>query len=941
MTVSSRRRPEEAPPIGRDVEAARLAQMIDDAAAGAKRAALLLGAPGIGKTTLLRFAHRRAEARGCISVGVRVPATAGLPPRFPLGEVLERLVLRCESAGFEAPDRLRRLVDALTGATSVETYAVSLPQIADALEAVGRLGTIAIFIDDYHWAPAEGTELLMAALRIAETSLYLLASARLRGLGEDATTPLPDPTSDLWIDHIEVRGLDPGAVADVAARELGGEIMPSLGEVLTTRTLGNPLFIRETLQCWRARGALSQTGGYWGVAEEAALIEARSLREMIASRFARLEDDAHAAAAALAVIGREASFEEIGAIAGLAPDRLVSMLRVLLAEGLIATDVERDLRYRIAHPLYTSALIETLGSIETAVLHGRVCDELRARAEAGHPTLASELAHHAVMALDPPPDLGDILQSAASEAEDAGSYEEAAVWYGHLAEKADDPSALVRALKGQATAEIRSDPQRATQLFTYALGLEGDDETRARLFLGRARAHRVAGLLDLALADLEAALPLATPDDSFDIRHAIGTICGMQCRIDDAESVFTSLADMSEGTSRHAKAIGHLGMVAYVRGRLLEGATLQEEALRSTDDPSYVAYLTANLHWMYVLLGRWDDAARIEGALMRDAVAAGNVQDEASVCSVAGRLAAWRGDLGSAFDHARRTVRLAGRLSNPADMINAYDTLANAFLENDMPEEAAAILSDVMDLDKPDVEPREFSFSYCTFASACLAVGDIPQTRVALSRARAHLPRAPLWAVAIDRIEGELDLALGDPLSALNLVSPWLAHPSPIVFEHARTFEVSARALSAVGDRAGAQRHAEEALQIYERLGARVWAERVASWLRGHAVRRPGRPRSSLPGNLTHRETEILHLVVLGGSNRDIAERLFISIGTVKKHLENLMAKAGVSRRQELLSFALSIGVLAVEELRGASVAGSPPPRGVVDLTTFERVRTD
>jgi DNA-binding CsgD family transcriptional regulator len=938
MSVSSRRRLEEAPPIGRDVEAARLAQMIDDAAAGAKRAALLLGAPGIGKTTLLRFAQRRAEVRGCISIAVRVPATAGLPPRFPLGELLERLVLRCESIGVYAPDRLRKLVDALTGATSVETYAVSLPQIADALEEVGRLGTIAIFIDDYHWAPAEGTELLMAALRIVETSLCFLASARLRGPGEDATTPLPEPTADLWIDHLEVRGLDPAAVAEVAASELGGEILPSLGEALTTRTLGNPLFIRETLQGWRARGALMQTGGYWGVDEEAALTEARSLREMIASRFARLDDDARAAAAALAVIGREASFEEIGAIAGLDHDRLVSMMRLLAAEGLVASDVDRELRYRIAHPLYTSAFIETLGSAETAVLHGRVCHELRVRAEAGHPTLASELAHHAVRALDPPSDLTDILHSAASEAEDAGSSEEAAVWYGHLAEQADDPSALVLALTGQATAEIRSDPQRATQLFTYALELEDDDKTRARLFLGRARAHRVAGLLDLALADLEAALPLATPDDAFDIRHATGAIYGMQGRIDDAEAVFASLAETNRGTSRYAKAIGHLGMVAYARGRLPEAASLQEEALRATDDPSYGGYLGANLHWMHILLGRWDEALHLQDTLLRDAVAAGNVQDEFTVSAVASRLAAWRGDLGSAFDHARRAVRLADRLGNPADKINAYDTLATALLENDMPEEAAAILSDVMELDQPDVEPREFSFTYATLASACLAAGDLHQTRVALSRARNHLPLAPQWAAAIDRVEADLQLATGNPLASVELLRSWLVDPSPIVIEQAQALEVFARALAAVADRSGAQRHAEQALQIYERLGARKRAARVASWLQARAVRRPGRPRSSLPGNLTQRETEILHLVVLGGSNRDIAERLFISIGTVKKHLENLTAKAGVSRRQELLPFAISIGALTVEELRREPAARA---RRVVDLTTLERVPTD
>jgi DNA-binding CsgD family transcriptional regulator len=60
------------------------------------------------------------------------------------------------------------------------------------------------------------------------------------------------------------------------------------------------------------------------------------------------------------------------------------------------------------------------------------------------------------------------------------------------------------------------------------------------------------------------------------------------------------------------------------------------------------------------------------------------------------------------------------------------------------------------------------------------------------------------------------------------------------------------------------------------------------------AVRRP-EPEDL--NRLTAREAEILELVATGLSNAAIAERLWISPGTVKKHLENIYAKLGVANR--------------------------------------------
>ena len=60
--------------------------------------------------------------------------------------------------------------------------------------------------------------------------------------------------------------------------------------------------------------------------------------------------------------------------------------------------------------------------------------------------------------------------------------------------------------------------------------------------------------------------------------------------------------------------------------------------------------------------------------------------------------------------------------------------------------------------------------------------------------------------------------------------------------------------------------------------------------------------------NLTHRETEILHLIVKGKTNNDIAKDLSISIATAKKHRTNLIQKTGVKNSAELAALAVESG---------------------------------
>jgi RNA polymerase sigma factor (sigma-70 family) len=62
--------------------------------------------------------------------------------------------------------------------------------------------------------------------------------------------------------------------------------------------------------------------------------------------------------------------------------------------------------------------------------------------------------------------------------------------------------------------------------------------------------------------------------------------------------------------------------------------------------------------------------------------------------------------------------------------------------------------------------------------------------------------------------------------------------------------------------------------------------------------------------NLSERETELLHLVVEGLSNKEIGEKLHISESTVKNHLRNILAKLHLKNRMQLIAYAYKNGLI-------------------------------
>jgi DNA-binding CsgD family transcriptional regulator len=78
----------------------------------------------------------------------------------------------------------------------------------------------------------------------------------------------------------------------------------------------------------------------------------------------------------------------------------------------------------------------------------------------------------------------------------------------------------------------------------------------------------------------------------------------------------------------------------------------------------------------------------------------------------------------------------------------------------------------------------------------------------------------------------------------------------------------------------------------------------------GHGNQRTARPRPQLPGGLTRREVEVLHLAALGLTTQQLADRLFISPKTADHHIQHVYTKIGVSTRAAAALWAMQNDVV-------------------------------
>jgi len=133
------------------------------------------------------------------------------------------------------------------------------------------------------------------------------------------------------------------------------------------------------------------------------------------------------------------------------------------------------------------------------------------------------------------------------------------------------------------------------------------------------------------------------------------------------------------------------------------------------------------------------------------------------------------------------------------------------------------------------------------------------------------------------------------------------------VYEVARSRWRLAEALLATGDRAGAAEQAAAAYEVAARLGATPLKAAVESLVRRGRldVALPGVRPADVAAVLTPREAEVLGLLALGRTNKQVGAELYISEKTASVHVSNIIAKLGARGRTEAVAIAAQRGLLA------------------------------
>jgi DNA-binding CsgD family transcriptional regulator len=170
--------------------------------------------------------------------------------------------------------------------------------------------------------------------------------------------------------------------------------------------------------------------------------------------------------------------------------------------------------------------------------------------------------------------------------------------------------------------------------------------------------------------------------------------------------------------------------------------------------------------------------------------------------------------------------------------------------------------------------------------------------------ARASEPRQPLALLAAQRLLGELAIEAGRYDAASQHVDASLRLADACAAPHERAMTLLARAelRLALDKPTDASVLLEEIRAICEPLGAKpalAHADALAAQLDALRDAAP-----IFPAGLSTREVEVLRLVVAGLTNRDIAERLFLSEHTVRSHVRSILTKTRTDNRTAAARFA-------------------------------------
>src|SRR5271165_579986 len=827
---------------------------------------------------------------------------------------------------------------------------------------------IILVLDDLHWADAPSLSLL-EFLSEELLRVRLLIVGTYRDADAARKTPLLSTLGALSRDsecrRARLSGLSESAIGEVAERLCDVSLSDSAIKAIYQQTDGNPLFAIELIKV-----IIDENTG-----TTIPTVPARvpsGIRETISRRLSRLADRCNEILCAAAVHGRHFSVREISASTNEDVQSVLATLEPAIQAGILQSTVEAPDSWQFTHALIRETIYEDLSTAVRLRLHAQARDALAA-VHAGRPEPAlTRIAHHyyQAAALGYREHAVVYALRAAESAVRIYAYEDALLHYDRAIETLesagflhDERLARAYILKGWAL-RLLGRPDRAIDVL-----LEAVNRTRVMgnagllvdvlVFLALASHHiaqrHIVPLLERALAllpevDLVArakalatlAFAQRTLTDNSRIHRLVDESLGMASRICDATArcacyQLTVMALRGDPETLHRRIL--LGEEYVAAARSTASADLlaeahywqalnyfeagQLEALETLLD-QYESLSTARfgLHQylarthrltLALLRGEWADLeSRIEELLE-----IGTKTRRGDADGVYGaQMFALNRDLGRLHTLAPQIKAMAAsatmRMWEPGLML--------IYAEIGLLSEARSIFERLVDRECAAVGKDDMYAACLVFsAQTCCALAD---TRRAESLYRLLLPYARQTANHPTAVcFGATDLYLA--MLACTANWPELAREH---FEHALTINRSMRAwpsLARTLHRYGVflaarptdqERHLgfqqlREADELARRLGMARLIDDINTVL--HA--RDG--GLIYPDDLTAREVEVLRLLAIGRTNKDVSLVLAISLNTVATHVRNILNKTQCANRTEAAAYAIRHDLQSVQSV--------------------------